>query len=435
MSAESVSENALGGESAEPALSDNRDRQPPMNAEHSLRYDGWRVAAAAAITLSFAAYVPYAFPIFLKPVSDEFSWSREATSSAFGIYSAMTALCATPIGYFADRLGPTRIIPLFLALFGVTFGSLAALTADVRHLYAVFAVLGIAVTGMLPIAFARAVCSWFVRRRGLALALAISGGSIGGLVWPPAVQALIGTLGWRTACLALSAIVLLVGVPVAHRFIRERPVSRFEAASSAVGATVRDGLSSRVFWTVTVVFFCSTLIQYGAVVHLSALLTDRGVSPARAALAVSAFGGASLLGRLVTGSLLDRFFAARVACALMVTASLGTFLLAGAQSFAIGATAAFLIGFGTAGESDVVPYLLSRYFGLRSCSTLFGIAWMATALGAAAGPMLMGRAFDSTGSYEVLLLGVGVLVLASSTLMLTMPRYPQVQAVQTATTV
>jgi MFS family permease len=405
-----------------------------MERESSIRYPGWRVAGASAASLSFAAYVPYAFPLFLKPLSDEFGWSREAISSAHGITAVVTALCAAPLGYLVDRFGPTRIVPFALALFGVSFASLALLTADVRHLLVVFAFLGAAMTGMLPIAFARTVCSWFERRRGLALALAISGGSIGGLIQPPAVQFLLEGVGWRAACLVLGALVVIVGAPVAYWGIRAPAHLGGTADPAGDGVGVGDALASRVFWTVTAAFFCSTVVQYGAVVHLSALLTDRGVPATQAALALSAFGGASLLGRLVAGTLLDRFFAARVACGLLIAASAGAILLSSASSLATGVIAAFLIGFGTAGESDVVPYLLTRYFGLRSCSTVYGVAWIATSLGAAAGPILMGRAFDATGSYETILLGIGALVFAASVLMVTMPPYAVVRVASSGAT-
>jgi predicted MFS family arabinose efflux permease len=102
------------------------------------------------------------------------------------------------------------------------------------------------------------------------------------------------------------------------------------------GATLREGLTSRVFWILVAVLFCSSIAQNGAIAHMSALLTDRGVSPSGGALAVSAMGGASLAGRLLTGWLLDRFFAARVSIALLAVAALGTFLLSGAQSLAMG---------------------------------------------------------------------------------------------------
>jgi MFS family permease len=163
-------------------------------------------------------------------------------------------------------------------------------------------------------------------------------------------------------------------------------------------------------------------------VHLPALLTDRGVPAHLGALAMSAMGGASLVGRLVTGWLVDRFFAARVSFVLLVLAALGTFVLAGSRSFAMGILAAALIGFGMGGESDGTPYLLSRYFGLRSLSTLYGFTWVATGFAGAIGPILIGRAFDATGSYEVLLVRLAIVTLAVAALMLAMPRYAPAHA-------
>jgi MFS family permease len=134
-------------------------------------------------------------------------------------------------------------------------------------------------------------------------------------------------------------------------------------------------------------------------------------------------GGASLLGRIGTGWLLDRFFAPRVSFILLFVAASGTFVLSGAHSLAAGATAAILIGLGMGGEADVTPYILSRYFGLRSFSMLYGFTWTAYAMAGALGPILMGRAFDATGSYEALLVRLAAVTVIVAALMLFMPRY------------
>lgn len=85
--------------------------------------------------------------------------------------------------------------------------------------------------------------------------------------------------------------------------------------------------------------------------------------------------------------------------------------------------AAALIGFGLGGEADITPYLLTRYFGLRSFSTLYGFTWTAYAIAGAIGPVVMGRAFDLTGSYALFLSVLAVSGLISAILMLTMPAY------------
>lgn len=160
---------------------------------------------------------------------------------------------------------------------------------------------------------------------------------------------------------------------------------------------------------------------------MAALLSDRDIPVETAALAVSILGGATLAGRLFTGWLLDRVFAPYVGIALLVTAAAGTYLLAIAHSAIAGFVAAALIGIGMGGEADVTPYLISRYFGLKSFSTLYGVSWTAYEIAGAVGPILMGRAFDLTRSYEALLTHLAWVVVAAAMLMLLLPRYGSVQ--------
>jgi nitrate/nitrite transporter NarK len=131
---------------------------------------------------------------------------------------------------------------------------------------------------------------------------------------------------------------------------------------------------------------------------------------------------AAVGGRLLTGFLIDRLFAARVGIVMMTLAAIGTYLLSDTSAFAYALIGALLVGFGTGGESDIIPYLLSRYFGLRSFSTLYGIAWMAGGVGGALGPILMGRAFDRAGSYAAALNGLTVVALLAAALMALLPR-------------
>ena len=396
-----------------------------MVPESSPQYEGWRVAAASGVGVfvSFASLLVYTFGVFLKPLTVEFAWSREAVSAAFGIAAMTVAVCSPPLGILLDRYPPRRIIVPSMAVFGCAFASLSLLTPRLWHLYAVFFVLGVVGNGTAQMAYSRAVTSWFDRRRGMALALVMSGGAIGAIVLPPLAAALVRSAGWRGAYLLLGGMTLAIGVPAVALFIRERPAAASGPGAQATGASVLEAMRSRVFWIVVVVLFFSSIAQNGAITHISALLTDRGLSAGAGALAISAMGGASLLGRLVTGWLLDRFFAARVSFTLLAAAALGTFLLSSAQSLSAGVLAAALIGFGMGGEADITPYLLSRYFGLRSFAVLYGLTWTFYAVAGAIGPILMGKAFDVTGSYEALLVQLAIATLAVASLMLFLPRY------------
>lgn len=372
--------------------------------------------------VSFASLLIYTFGIFLKPWTEEFGWSRESVSAAFGIAAMTVAVCSPPLGYLLDRVNPTRVIVPCLAVFGIAFASLSLLTPHIWHLYAVFFVLGVVGNGTAQMAYSRAVSSWFDARRGTALAIVMAGGAVGAMVLPPIAEALIARYGWRYACVILGAMVLVVGPPVAARFVRQRPQPPRTVATDSGGTSLGGGLRSRVFWILVAVLFGSSIAQNGAITHLAALLTDRGVAAHDAALAVSAMGAASLVGRLATGWLLDRFFAAGVAFGLLAMAALGTLLLATADSMALGVLAAALIGAGMGGEADVTPYLLSRYFGLRAFSALYGLTWTAYAIAGAIGPILMGRAFDVAGSYATLLPVLAGVMIAVGTLLFLLPR-------------
>jgi MFS family permease len=391
--------------------------------EHSPRYPGWRVVAASAgcVFFSFASLLVYTFGVFLKPMTEEFHWSRQAVSLAFGLAAICVAACSPLIGALLDRVPARRILLPCFAVFGCAFASLALLTPHLWHLYAVFILLGIVGNGTAHLAYSRAISTWFQARRGSAFALLMSGGALGAMLLPVIAQSLIGTAGWRGAFAILGIAVLAIALPLATK-VKERSGPALLENVTA-GASVAQGLRSRSFWIVVIVLFAASLSQNGAIAHLAALLTDRGISSASAAVAVSVLGGATLVGRLVTGWLLDRYFAPRVSFCLLALAALGTYLVSGAQSVFTGCLGAALIGFGMGGEADVTPYLLSRYFGLRSFSTLYGFSWTAYALAGAAGPVLMGRAFDATGSYEVLLARLSVFTIGTAALMLLLPQY------------
>ena len=392
--------------------------------EHSIRYPGWRVAVASStcVMVGFASLFVYTFAIFLKPLAAEFGWSREAVSAAFAIAALAVAACSPPLGWLLDRYPARRIILPCLTIFGCAFASLALLTRHLWHLYAVFLILGMVGNGTAHLAYSRALGTWFQERRGVAFSILLGGGAAGAMILPPIAESLIRAVGWRASFAILGAAVLVIGLPCGSR-VRGRSRAAHSVAIPFSGASVREGVRSRIFWIIVAELFLVSISQNGAITHLSALLTDRGIAAGRAALAVSAMGGAILAGRLFTGWLLDRYFAPRVAVCLFALSALGTFLLAGARSFPAGIGAAALIGFGMGGEGDVTPYLLSRYFGLKSFSTLYGFTWTAYAIAGAAGPVIMGRAFDATGSYRALLMQLALVTLAAAALMLLLPRY------------
>jgi len=244
------------------------------------------------------------------------------------------------------------------------------------------------------------------------------------MILPFFAQTMISAVGWRAGYLSLGGLAMLVGLPLTWRYVHERtPEHQSFHSAPQQGMTWQQGLRTFPFWIIVVVLFVSSVSMNGTITHLAALLTDRRISARGAALSASMLGGSSLLGRLAVGWILDRYFGARVAFVVYLITAGGILLLVHANTLLMGCAAAGLIGVGAGGEADITPYLLTRYFGLHAFSTLYGFTWTFYAIAGALGPIILGRTFDSTGSYTSLLtLLAGSMALAGA-LMLSLPRY------------
>jgi MFS family permease len=159
-------------------------------------------------------------------------------------------------------------------------------------------------------------------------------------------------------------------------------------------------------------------------IHLAPMLKDRGMTPAAAAFAASVMGAAGMVGRLGTGYLLDLLPADRVPTLAFSLVAAGIFLLFAGATGPTSYLAATLIGFGYGAESATIPYLVSRYFGLRSFGEIYSYLFITVPLGGALGPVLMGAGFDRTGSYRSVLLLCGVATMAAALMMLRLSSYP-----------
>jgi MFS family permease len=397
-------------------------------SEFDLGYYGWRVVLAACfgVMAGFGSLFVYTFAVFVKPLSAQFGWGREAISLGFGLAAMTVGACSPLIGRLIDRFGPRRIILPCMTVFSCAVASLGLLRSGLWQFYAISVVIGVVGNGAAHLAYARSISTWFEKRLGTALAFVMMGAGLGAMILPVVAQGVVTHSGWRAAYFTLGGLALLLGLPLSWRYVFERGGTvRNEAAPVPhEGLTFKQGLRSYAFWIIVAVLFVSSISMNGAITHLSALMTDRGITPGDAAWCASVLGGMSVPGRIGTGWLLDRFFGARVALVVSLITAAGIFLLAHASTFPAGCSAAALIGVGAGGEAAITPYLLTRYFGLRAFSTLYGLTWTFYAAAGATGPVILGRAFDMTGSYTSLLAMLAVALSFAALINLLLPKYP-----------
>lgn len=395
-------------------------------SEFDFRYYGWRVVLAACfgVMAGFGSLFVYTFTVFVKPLSAAFDWNRESISLGFGLAAITLGFCSPLLGRLLDRFGPRRVILPCMAVFGSAIASLSLLHSGLWQFYVTCIVIGIVGNGAAHLAYARSISTWFQPRLGTALAFVMLGAGLGAMILPLLAQTVVTDFGWRAAYLTLGGVSLLLGLPLSWRYIVDRGPVRDRAVPVVhEGMTWQQGLRSYAFWIIVAVLFVSSISMNGAITHLSALLTDRGITAGDAALCASILGGSSVLGRIGVGWLLDRFFGARIAFLISLVTAAGILLLATANSFAAGSFAAALIGVGAGGEAAITPYLLTRYFGLRAFSTLYGLTWTFYAAAGATGPVILGRAFDSTGSYVSLLTILAISLGLAGAMNLLLPKY------------
>jgi MFS family permease len=396
---------------------------------HAIFY-GWWVVLACAVGLFLGPPVGvFSFPVFLKPLMQEFHAGRAAVSLGFTLQLMAVAVSAPLAGWLVDRYGSRRVILLATATFGSVLVLNKAFSTNIWQLYFFYIALGLVGNGVGPIPYGSVVSHWFDRRRGLALGLMMIGIGSGAMILPWFAQRLIARFGWRSAYAILGGAVLLIAIPVLASLLKERPQDlgllpdgappkncMAGSETAAQGLSAHDAWHSGTFWILVCAFFLVSASVQGCLVHTTAMLSDRGITAQTAALGSSLVGAAVLLGRVGTGYLLDRLFAPHLAAVFFGGSALGIGLLwLGTTPVAF--AGGFLVGLGLGAEVDLIAYLVSRYFGLRAFGSVYSSAFAAFALAGALGPLIMGAGFDLTGSYRVPLMAFLAATLLAAVLM------------------
>lgn len=399
--------------------------------ENSLSYPGWRVAVIChvGVLTGFATVFIYSFSFMMMPLEQEFGWNREQIARAFSLAAISVAICSPFMGRLIDRIEPRKLVAAMMAAFGIALGSLAFLTPHLAQFYTSAVLIGIAGTGTYQLGYARIVTAWFERRLGAALSVVVAGSGVGSLLIPPMVQHLIAAYGWRDTYLAMGALPLLIGAPLTALFARSPRdvVAQGKATETsftvASGAAWPQAIGTLSFWLLALGVCALSLSENGALAHLAPMMSDHGLSARDVAFTASLLGASSVIGRFVLGWLLDYLKGSYIAAGSLLAAGAGILLLTHAQSFSAAAPAAIIAGLGGGCELDLIPYMLRRYFGLRSFSTLYGMIYSIFAVAGAIAPLIAGHVYDATGSYNGILNTFCGITLIAALAMIGLPAY------------
>src|SRR5580704_7640210 len=374
------------------------------------------VGSVTGLLVCNGPVLAFTFGVFLKPIMADMHWDRGTASFALSIGEVLGALTVPVLGVMMDRWSIRRVALPGIVAFAACLGLLGLTPHSLLIFVIFFTMASIAGEIQCPLGYTKAIAAWFDRRRGLALGIALAGVGLGGMFVPQIAQALIASIGWRGAYACLGLLTLVVAFPAVGLWIREPLPGEGERHAAQpvhlLGLTARDAVRTPRFWLLAAAFFLVAMALLGSSAHVVPLLTDRGLSPAVATATFGLFGLSTLIGRVVTGFLVDRVFAPYIAAAFWFAPVAGFALLMSGTGL-LPATGVFLIGLGLGSEVDMLAFLNSRYFGQRAFGQLYGYFFMSFALGGACGRFLGGYLFDVAGSYGPALAGAaGALVIA-----------------------
>jgi MFS family permease len=380
---------------------------------------GWPVVLSSAlgIALGMSPLPFYTIGVFAAPLMQEFGWTISQVMSALAVFTVVAMITAPLIGHLSDRVGVRKVVLTSLFLFSLSMMSFGLNNGSMTRYMVLWGIMAVAGAGTLPITFTRAVSSWFNQKRGFALGVSLIGTGLAGSLAKLYAGFLIAEVGWRMAYVGVGALPLLIAFPVAYIFFRDIDDPKVEKRAKQVaelnhitggagiyGLTLGQALRDWRFWLLAITFVPLSFAIGGPIPNLETLLGVKGFGVGEAVFLASLIGYSVFLGRLIGGYLLDHLWAPGLACALLMLPALSMYLMQGTSpDYTQTVIAIVLLGFAAGLEYDLLAYIVSRYFGIRSYAAIYGTLYAFFAMGAGFGPALYGKSYQETGSYDIIL--------------------------------
>jgi MFS family permease len=385
---------------------------------------GWTIVIALGVTtiLSYGTN-QYLFGLLVEPLAREFGWDRASIALAYSGVVLVSGLAGLVLGPIIDRLGARLLLATGSLINGLSLLALAHV-----HGLPAFDLLwtfGFGVGSALtfyPVTMT-VVANWFARRRTQAFSLLSIMGAFSSTITYPIAGVLIAHFGWREAVTILGIVQLVVAFPLHALVVRRRPedIGLFpDGAPSAGTSTPESGVTyptamrSAAFWLLTLALALGAFASTGMVLEQVAYLIARGYAPAYAATLVGLFGLAYLPGRAFIAWSGERISLALLFAAAFAIQAIGVVVLVKAPS--LPGVIAYVCTFGAAygATFPLRGALMAQRFGRRSYGAIIASQGVPVGIGAALGPVVVGRLIDAHGYATAFAACIAALVAAAA---------------------
>ena len=379
------------------------------------RRTGVVFACTVGNAVSVTPMVYTVFSLFLIPISTEFDWPRSAVSVVLLIIAIAGALSYPVVGRIIDRYGARTVILIGNLLFATAVSTVSLVSASFFPFYAAYAFIGLTAAIPSSVMFTKVIAGWFDRRRGLALGFVGGvGNGTGAALSPIFVHWLLLDYGWRGAYQGIAIAIVAIGFPILFLFLRDPPKARVAATESAEGMTLAEARKTGTFWMILVAIALGAGCVTAVFAHVIPMLVDRGIEMDKAVTVLATFSMVTAAWQVGVGYLLDRVPKPWIAAPFYVAAVVGLLLLESTSNHALLLTAGFLMGLGLGTEYGVLPYFLSRYFGVRHYGAISGMTYGVIVLTQGITPVLMDLNFDFVGNYNISVVVICVALLGGA---------------------
>ena len=395
----------------------------------------WTLVLAAGIGFSFQSFMSPAIGLFMGPLQDEFGWSRTLLSSGSAIGAVISLLLSPFFGVLIDRYGSRKLAIVGLSATSLSVAAFGTLTGAEIHWLGLWLVFGLASMAVHATTWTTAVASVFTANRGLALGVTLAGSALASAIVPPLADWLISGFGWRAAYVwlglgwgGLALLLTILFLFDAHDQRRSAAIAANMAPSAAPdlpGLTLSQAWRDTSLWRVALATLITLTITIGVTVHQVPIIVGTGLSRTNAAWLASLAGIAGIVGKLVTGTLIDRFHVRWVGGLTLASTTIAyPMLLEPLRATELVILAMMINGYAAGTKLQLCGYLTARYAGMKNYGAIFGFMSSLVALAAGIGPVLAGLAFDRSGDYGPFLIGGTIFSLVSGLLIFSLGRYP-----------
>src|SRR5262245_14353678 len=368
----------------------------------------WLRLTAAVILSTIGGVGMWSYQVALPAIQTDFGLTRADASLPFTMVMFGFAGGGVLLGQLADRFGIAT--PLGIGTLSVSAGYVAAGFSPNLWLVALaHGLIGIGCSASFGPLMAD-ISHWFVRRRGIAVALAASGNYVAGTIWPPVVQHFISESGWRATHIGIGLFCVVTMLPILLVFRRRLEVDHSEADGEAVArrqaAVPFSPLTLQVLLCIAGVACCVAMSM--PQVHIVAYCGDLGYGVARGAEMMSLMLGFGIISRIGSGFIADRIGGVGTLLLGSILQGVALFLYLWFDGLISLYVISALFGLFQGGIVPSYAIIVREYFSPREAGTRLGLILMATLLGMALGGWMSGLIFDLTGSYRAAFLnGLG----------------------------